>query len=45
VCDRPLEGKVVIVTGSTRGLGEAMVRRFSADGASVVVTGRSETEG
>ena len=43
--ERSLEGKVVIVTGSTRGLGEAMVRRFSANGASVVVTGRSENEG
>jgi NAD(P)-dependent dehydrogenase (short-subunit alcohol dehydrogenase family) len=33
-----LEGKVVVVTGSARGMGEAMCRRFAADGAQVVVS-------
>jgi 3-oxoacyl-[acyl-carrier protein] reductase len=38
---RPLlEGKVVVVSGSTRGIGRAMVERFGAEGAQVVVNGR-----
>ena len=32
-----LEGKVAIVTGSSSGIGEAIARRMSAEGASVVV--------
>jgi 3-oxoacyl-[acyl-carrier protein] reductase len=40
-----LEEKVIIVTGSTKGFGEAMVKRFAAEGAAVVVTGRREPEG
>ena len=36
--DLGLEGKVAIVTGSARGLGAAMVRRFAEEGARVVVT-------
>ena len=39
------DGKVVIVTGSTKGLGVQIVRRFAAEGASVVVTGRTEDDG
>ncbi|MET0365813.1 MAG: SDR family NAD(P)-dependent oxidoreductase, partial [Sphingobium sp.] len=31
------EGKTVIVTGGASGIGEATVRRFAAEGASVVV--------
>lgn len=41
----PLQDKVVIVTGSTQGFGEAMVRRFASEGASVVVTGRRDAVG
>jgi 3alpha(or 20beta)-hydroxysteroid dehydrogenase len=33
-----LEGKVALVTGGTRGIGEGIVRRFVAEGASVMIT-------
>jgi NAD(P)-dependent dehydrogenase (short-subunit alcohol dehydrogenase family) len=35
-----LDGKCALVTGGTRGLGEATVRRLAAAGAAVVFTGR-----
>jgi NAD(P)-dependent dehydrogenase (short-subunit alcohol dehydrogenase family) len=40
-----LHGEVAIVTGSTAGLGVAIARRFSNEGARVVVTGRSLARG
>ena len=35
------KGKRVLVTGGTKGLGQAMVRRFTLSGASVATTARS----
>ncbi len=39
-----LEGQVAVVTGSGRGIGRAMARRFAAEGATVVVASRTATE-
>ena len=36
-----LKDKVVLVTGSTTGIGEGIVRRFVAEGAKVIVHGRN----
>ena len=41
--ERPLHGRVAIVTGSSRGIGRAMTLRLAREGASVVVTGKSES--
>ena len=41
---KPLDGRVAIVTGSSRGIGRAMALRLAREGAAVVVTGKSETE-
>ena len=40
-----LEKKVVIVTGSTQGIGREIAKAVAAEGASVVVTGRTEEKG
>ncbi|WP_442602212.1 2,4-dienoyl-CoA reductase [Paenibacillus sp. KN14-4R] len=36
-----MKDKVVIVTGGSSGMGKAMAARFAADGAKVVITGRT----
>src|SRR5829696_1234635 len=40
-----LANKVIIITGSTTGIGEATARRFVAEGARVVVHGRDRERG
>jgi gluconate 5-dehydrogenase len=39
-----LDGKVAMITGSTRGLGWAMAEALAAQGAHVVITGRSDDD-
>jgi NAD(P)-dependent dehydrogenase (short-subunit alcohol dehydrogenase family) len=39
-----LQGKVALVTGGTTGIGLATARRFAAEGAQVIVTGRRQAE-
>ncbi|WP_435361175.1 SDR family NAD(P)-dependent oxidoreductase [Haloarchaeobius sp. DFWS5] len=39
------EGDTVLVTGSTRGIGEGIAKRFAREGATVVVTGRTVEAG
>jgi 3-oxoacyl-[acyl-carrier protein] reductase len=39
-----LDGRIAVITGSTRGSGRAMADLFSEHGANVVVTGRDEKE-
>lgn len=40
-----LHDQVAVVTGSTKGIGRAIAARFAAEGASVVITGRSRGPG
>jgi NAD(P)-dependent dehydrogenase (short-subunit alcohol dehydrogenase family) len=37
-----LDGRVVLVTGATSGIGQAIARRCASEGASVLATGRDE---
>ena len=40
-----LDGKVAVITGGTSGIGEATARMFVAEGARIVIAGRSEQRG
>jgi NAD(P)-dependent dehydrogenase (short-subunit alcohol dehydrogenase family) len=39
-----LEGKIAVVTGANSGIGLASAKRFAAEGAEVVITGRRQAE-
>jgi 3-oxoacyl-[acyl-carrier protein] reductase len=39
-----LDGKVAIVTGASRGIGQAIAVKFAAEGASVIAAARSVTD-
>jgi NAD(P)-dependent dehydrogenase (short-subunit alcohol dehydrogenase family) len=41
---KKLEGKIAIVTGGSRGIGKAIVTQFLANGASVMIVARSNSE-
>lgn len=40
-----LQGKVALITGAARGMGESHARRFVREGAKVILTDRSEAQG
>ena len=36
-----LEGRLALITGGTRGIGEAVAQRFAAEGADIIVAART----
>jgi NAD(P)-dependent dehydrogenase (short-subunit alcohol dehydrogenase family) len=41
---RKLEGKIAVVTGGSTGIGLAVAKRFAAEGAHVIITGRRQAQ-
>lgn len=42
--DLQLEGKTALITGSSKGIGEAVAKAFAREKARVIVHGRNEQE-
>ena len=45
IVENRFDGRTVLVTGSTTGIGKAIAKRFAAEGAAIVVTGRTVEDG
>ena len=43
--DGVLAGQVAVITGASRGIGDAIARRFAMEGAKVVVSARTINDG
>ena len=38
-----LQGKTIFISGSSRGIGRAIALRCAADGANLIITGKTDT--